>query len=87
MADEWAKDERGNIIVCPLVGYEAAIAFGTGIAVRLEFVDQPVEPGSPILAVQLAMTPAQAEEFGRVLLQTAERIVRMSSAERPEKPS
>jgi hypothetical protein len=87
MTDEWTVDDKGNVIVRPLVSYRLATAFGMGIVVRLEFVDQPIAAGAEIRNLQLAMTPKQAAQLAQDLLQVAESTVRTSIQEAPDKPS
>ncbi|HEY0234235.1 MAG TPA: chemotaxis protein [Afipia sp.] len=75
MNDAWAKDDKGNIVVFPLVGYETMVVENRALALRLPFLVQGDRPDSPSGNVQLIINnAANAKEFARDILAAVERI-------------
>lgn len=73
-ADGWSKDERGSVILNPLIGYQVRVMKagpGNACLLRLEYIEAP-DPETSELALQLAMTSGQVRELARALLQTAD---------------
>lgn len=78
--DDWVTDDKGQIIINPLVEYKIALFHGAGICVQLSLADRSLEAGSPLAYAQVAMTPPQARQLASDLQQWA------GLAERPATP-
>ena len=75
MNEAWTKDEKGNIVVYPLVGYETMMVENRALALRLPFMFQDDEQTSPSGSLQLIITnAADVREFGQALIDAADRI-------------
>lgn len=72
-ANDWEQDAEGNLIVCPLQGYETALFHGVGICVRLSVLDQTAEGEVRAMNFQIALTPVSARALAQSLLQAADR--------------
>ena len=75
---EWDKNEIGEIVICPLEGYETATfqlaqMKHSACLVRLEYIANAGKPNQSAAAIQLSMTPARARELAQELLSLAER--------------
>ncbi len=76
---DWDSNERGNITVSPLMGFEMRVALGTGCCVRMVLAVHPGPPQGAATAVQVAMTLAQAQDFVLGLQRTIDQILAPSS--------
>lgn len=75
MNEAWAKDDKGNILVNPLVGYETMIVGSKALALRLPFMVEGDEQGKPSSVVQLIINNASnAREFAQDILAAVEKI-------------
>lgn len=59
----WDTNERGNVIVHPLLGYDTVVIAGLGIGLRLQLATDPAAPQTVSLVVPAAMTVEQAQEL------------------------
>jgi hypothetical protein len=73
-AHDWETDERGDLILFPLVEHEVALFHGTAICLRLVTADRSLDVATPLSSAQMAMTPAQARTLAVALTQAADRI-------------
>lgn len=73
-AQSWALDDKGNIILQPLVSYQVVLAAEMSIVVQLNVLtqakDDPDQVGQAI-AAQLVLTPIQAEALSQSLINAA----------------
>ena len=76
MFEKWIKDEKGDAIAHPLVGYEPVVYAGTGILLRLEFALPGDRLGQPSGATQLVMTRDGAKLLVRDLQKAIDQIER-----------
>ncbi len=75
MSNAWAKDDKGNVVVFPLAGYETMVVENRALALRLPFLVQGDRPDSPSGNVQLIISrAADAREFAQDILAAVERI-------------
>ena len=75
MNDAWVKDDKGNIVIFPLAGYETMVVENRALALRLPFLVQGDRPNSPSGNVQLIInSAANAREFAQDILAAVERI-------------
>jgi tetrahydromethanopterin S-methyltransferase subunit C len=75
MSTAWAKDEKGNIIVHPLVGFETMVVESRAIALRLPFMVRGDQQTSPSGNLQLIISnAADAREFAQAILNAVDRI-------------
>lgn len=75
MNDAWVKDDKGNIVIFPLAGYETMVVENRALALRLPFLMQGDRPNSPSGNVQLIINnAANAREFAQDILAAVERI-------------
>ena len=79
----WRKDEGGNIILNPLVGFQTATGAQMICLVRLEFAPSLQQIGKDHEGLQLGMTPQQAREVGEALLRAADQIEPTGSGRLP----
>jgi hypothetical protein len=69
MIEDWVKDDHGNIVMFPMIGYELLTSnLGVPrISVRLDFA----KPGDPLQAptgnLQLVLEPQSALQFAKAL--------------------
>jgi hypothetical protein len=73
---QWDTDEQGNIVVCPVIGWHAAPAFEMSCVLRILFAANDAELETGGRALQLAMTPAQAEQLAGDLLAIAKHLTK-----------
>ena len=66
---KWEADEEGYILLSPLTAYAIAEGDREAVLVQLQFAadEQDAKPE----VVQLALSPEQARDLGRALVQTA----------------
>ncbi len=75
MNNAWVRDDKGNIVVFPLVGYETMVVENRALALRLPFMVQGDRPDSPSGAIQLIINnAANARDFAQDILAAVERI-------------
>lgn len=75
MNDAWVKDDKGNIVIFPLAGYETMVVENRALALRLPFLVQGDQPNSPSGNVQLIINnAANAREFAQDILAAVARI-------------
>ena len=75
MNEAWAKDEKGNIVVFPLAGYETMVVENRALALRLPFMIPNDEQTSPSGSLQLIIgTAADVRDLGQALINAAEQI-------------
>jgi hypothetical protein len=70
---DWERRPNGDIRVGPLLAWDIAALAMTGF-LRLRYADQPDQVTTGGIAVQLAMTAAQARLLGEDLLRTADTL-------------
>ncbi|ACI93200.1 methyl-accepting chemotaxis protein [Afipia carboxidovorans OM5] len=79
MDDAWTKDDKGNIIVFPLVGYETRVVENRALALRLPFMMQGDDQTRPSGSLQLIISSADdVRDFGQALIDAADRIEKRS---------
>ena len=83
MFEDWKKDETGNIIVNPLVGYSTMIAAETAIGVKFDYLIHGDQFERPSGNVQLVITPIQAQQLAQALLSAADKILGMKPTNKP----
>ncbi len=71
----WETDEKGLVILHPVVGYEMALLAQTGCGLRLEFVDHVEEIGRSSRFLTFAMTPKQARALAADLTEMADKAM------------
>lgn len=76
-------DEKGNIVVKPLMGWDIAPAMDMAVIARLIYADKPADVGREGQTLQLILTPPQALELAEVLQRAAHRLM---SAPKPGAP-
>ncbi len=75
MNEAWTKDEKGNIVVFPLAGYETMVVENQALALRLPFMVQGDKQTSPSGSLQLIISnAADVRDLGQALINAAERI-------------
>ncbi|EKS28313.1 MAG: chemotaxis protein [Afipia felis] len=75
MNEAWTKDEKGNIVVFPLAGYETMVVENRALALRLPFMFPGDQQTSPSGSLQLIITnAADVRDFGQALIDAADRI-------------
>ncbi|HEY0220331.1 MAG TPA: chemotaxis protein [Afipia sp.] len=75
MSDAWVRDDKGNIVIFPLAGYETMVVENRALALRLPFMVQGDRPDSPSGNVQLIINnAANAREFAQDILKAVDRI-------------
>ncbi len=75
MNNAWVKDDKGNIVIFPLAGYETMVVENRALALRLPFLVQGDLPNRPSGNVQLIINnAANAREFAQDILAAVERI-------------
>lgn len=75
MTDAWTKDEKGDIVVFPLAGFETMVVESKALALRLPFMVQGDQQTSPSGNIQLIISNAtDVREFGQAILDAADRI-------------
>ena len=75
MSDAWVRDDKGNIVVFPLAGYETMVVENRALALRLPFMIQGDRQESPSGNVQLIISnAAAARQFAQDILAAVERI-------------
>ncbi|RTL54690.1 MAG: chemotaxis protein [Bradyrhizobiaceae bacterium] len=75
MNEAWIRDDKGKIVVFPLMGYETMVVENRALALRLPFMVQGDKPDMPSGNIQLIISNAKdAREFARDILAAAERI-------------
>jgi hypothetical protein len=75
MNEAWTKDEKGNIVVFPLAGYETMVVENRALALRLPFMVQGDKQTSPSGSLQLIISnAADVRDLGQALIDAAERI-------------
>jgi hypothetical protein len=75
MTDAWTKDEKGDIVVFPLAGFETMVVESQALALRLPFMVRGDKQTNPSGNLQLIINnAADAREFGQAILDAAERI-------------
>jgi len=77
----WQTDKSGNIIVCPVTGFQVAPAMGIAVLAKIEFQRKSDQGEITPDTVQLAMTPAIVQKLMADLTQALQDI---HGAERPK---
>jgi hypothetical protein len=80
---EWDVDAQGNIIWQPIRDFHVAPAADTVVLVRIECSETPPEYSPKLESVQLGMTPAVALQLAEDLRKTAEHILSLRGAGKP----
>ena len=73
--DQWDTDERGDVKLCPVVGFQVAPAAETSVVVRIRFARKEEELRTGGEALQFVMTPTIANRLADDLRKAAERIL------------
>jgi hypothetical protein len=74
----WAVDERGDVILYPVVDLEVAVPYGSSVAVKARFVRNEAERETFVRSqtgerrIQLLLSPQAAREFARLLIEVAD---------------
>ncbi len=74
MNDAWMKDEKGDIVVFPLVGYETMVVESKALALRLPFMLKGDTQERPSGNLQLIITASGARELAQDILAAVEKI-------------
>ena len=72
---DFETDDAGMLVTCPLMGWRMAPVADTLVLVRLRYAETPEELGTEGRALQMILTPSQAQELADELAQTARRIL------------
>lgn len=72
----WDLNEKGDVRVCPLTGFQIGIFSGLAVAVRLDHARNPAELEKPSQSLQVGMSAAQAMRLAEDLIRAAETILR-----------
>lgn len=78
--EDWKKLENGDIMACPLTGYQTATFAQSAIAVKLDYAVAGDRYDAPSGVAQLALTPHQAIELAQALQRAADRILQIKPA-------
>ncbi|QXX74262.1 hypothetical protein [Methylovirgula sp. HY1] len=79
--DEWITDEKGDVIVFSLTGYQMARAFEMCAALQLQF--SRAESETELRIVQLALTVPQLRALALDLIAAAEMLEKPPAADAP----
>jgi hypothetical protein len=72
--EAWTRDEKGNIVVFPLAGYETMVVENQALALRLPFMVQG-DQTSPSGSLQLIISnAADVRDLAQALIAAAEQI-------------
>jgi hypothetical protein len=75
MNEAWTRDEKGNIVVFPLAGYETMVVENQALALRLPFVVQGDKQTSPSGSLQLIISnAADVRDLAQALIAAAGQI-------------
>jgi len=75
MNEAWTRDEKGNIVVFPLAGYETMVVENQALALRLPFMVQGDKQTSPSGSLQLIISnAADVRDLAQALIAAAEQI-------------
>lgn len=74
MNEAWDKDDKGDIIIHPLVGYETMIVESRALALRLPFMIKGDVQTKPSGNLQLIINPADARQFAHDILAAVDKI-------------
>ena len=75
MSDAWVRDDKGNIVVFPLAGYETIVVDNRALALRLPFMVEGDRQQSPSGNIQFIIdNAANARELAQDILNAVERI-------------
>ena len=81
---EVQKDDQGNIVVKPLIGFNVAPIAGTSVFLRFLYADSLEElQREDYRGIQFVMTPPHALELAEALARLAPRLMQ---ARKPEEP-
>ncbi len=80
MNEAWVKDEKGDIVVFPLVGYETMVVESKALALRLPFMMRGDTQEQPSGNLQLIITAEGARELAQDILAAVEKIERAQAA-------
>lgn len=75
MSDAWVRDDKGNIVVFPLAGYETIVVGDRALALRLPFMVEGDQQQRPSGNIQFIIdNAANARELAQDILSAVERI-------------
>ena len=80
MNEAWVKDEKGDIVVFPLVCYETMVVESKALALRLPFMMRGDTQERPSGNLQLIVTADGARELAKDILAAVEKIERAQAA-------
>lgn len=81
LQDGWELRRNGDIRTDPCLGYELKLAYGMGIAMRLDLCTVPPAPHRDLKVTarcQTVLTPAAARDLAHALLRSADRAEEQS---------
>lgn len=81
----WDADTEGNVIWRPIKAFHIAPVAETIVMARIECSPTPQELPSTAAAVQVGMTPRQALQLAEDLRKTAEHVLSLKSAGKPNR--
>lgn len=76
---DWDRNDQGNVALCPLIGYQTAVAAMTGM-LRIAYARDEAEFEAGGTTLQLSMTPVQLRTLSAALRQMADRIDKQNLA-------
>lgn len=82
---EWKTDASGNVILCPIIGWDAVLLAQTACVLQTRFVrnENQLKTEAPE-TIQFVLTPAQALQLTEDLTASARRVL---DRERPIGPA
>jgi hypothetical protein len=75
MPNQLKTDENGDIITCPVIGWNTGIMAESAILLAIDYIETLEEFAAGGKSVQLALTPPQALELSGKLSSLANRLL------------